>query len=120
MVRKRPINYKFTIWEMFSNIFVAAINKGQLPVAILGLLLVIWSVRIPATDLSAFISKIIENLKSGYLLGYFLFIMALACWFFFNKRLRRQAYNEQERIGLEKSELQAAALPGKVKSSKQT
>src|SRR5438874_8270492 len=101
MARKRPINYKFTIWEMFSNIFVAAINKGQLPVAILGLLLVIWAIRLPASDLSVFTSNVLDGLKRGYLLGYLLFIITLGLWFFFNKRLRRKAYNEQERIGLE-------------------
>lgn len=109
---------KFTIWQMFSNIFVTAINKGQLPGAILGLLLIILFVRMPAADLSQLASNVLVNLKNGYLLGYFLFIMTLGGWYFHAKHLRRKAYLEQERMGIEKSEVQERALPGKVKSSK--
>jgi hypothetical protein len=111
-------NQKFTIWQMFSNIFVAAINKGQLPVAILGLLLIILFIRMPADDLTAFASKVLAELKSGYLLGYLGFIMALCGWFLHAKRLRRISHHETERIGDEKTKLQKAALPGKIKTSR--
>lgn len=115
---KRIVYQKFTIWQMFSNIFVAAINKGQLPTAISGLLLVIFFIKLPASDLKDFMLKALSELKNGYLLGYFLFIITGLGWFFYSKRLRRIAYNEQERIGKEKSELQKVGLPGKIKSSK--
>lgn len=110
--------HKVTAWEMFRDIFVTAINKGQFPVVLLGLLFVILAVRLPPQDLKEFASRIIEYLKSGYLLGYLLFIITLTGWFFHAKRLRRKSYIEQERIGDEKSDLQKKHLPGKVKSSK--
>jgi hypothetical protein len=114
----KVIYQKFTIWQMFRDIFVTAINKGQLPATILGLLLVIFAIRMPIEDLKQFALLVVQQLTSGYLFGYFMFIITLLGWFFHAKRLRRRSFEEHERIGKEKSELQKTALPGKVKSSK--
>jgi hypothetical protein len=110
--------HKVTIWEMFRDIFVTSINKGQFLMAILGLILIIFAFRLPPEDLKEFVSRIIEYLKSGYLVGYFLFIICLVGWTFHVKRLRRRSFEEHDRIGTEKSDLQKKHLPGKVKSSK--
>lgn len=110
--------HKVTMWEMLRDIFVNATNKGQLPAAILGLLLVIYFIRMPVDDLKQLGSNVVEYLKTGYLLGYFLFIITLLGWFYHAKRLRRSASREQDRIGNEKTNLQKKKLPGKVKSSK--
>lgn len=118
MSKKTGGQPKVTIAQAVRDIFLAAINKGQFLVAILGLILVIIAWRLPSDDLSKFASNIVEDLKNGYLLGYFLFIISLGGWFIHAKRLRRTAHHEHKRIGLEKSELQEKALPGKVKSSK--
>ena len=112
--------HKVTVWEMFRDIFIAAINKGQFLVAILGVLLIIFAVRLPPADLKEFAVRIIEYLKTGYLLGYLLFIITLTGWFFHAKRLRRKSFEEHDRIGIEKSDLQKRHLPGKVKSSKRS
>lgn len=109
--------HKVTIWEMFRDIFVNATNKGQLPATILGLLFVIYFIRMPVEDLKQLGSNVVEYLKSGYLLGYFLFIITVLGWFYHAKRLRRTATKEQERIGNEKTTLQKKHLPGKIKSS---
>jgi hypothetical protein len=109
--------HKVTIWEMFRDIFITAINKGQFPAVLLGLLFIILAIRMPVEDLKFFLITIIEYLKAGYLLGYGFSIISLTGWFFHAKRLRRKAYEELERVGIEKSDLQKKQLPGKVKSS---
>lgn len=114
-----PPKVKVTWAQMVRDVFIAAINRGQFLTAILGLILVIIAWRLPTEDLSAFVKSIIESLKTGYLLGYVLFILAITGWFIHSKRLRRLATFEQTRIGDEKTKLQKiAGLGKKVKSSK--
>lgn len=104
--------------QAFRDIFIAAINRGQLLTAILGLFLIVVVWRLPQEDLSGFVRMVIESLISGHLLGYVLFVLTLTGWFVNSRRLRTIASKEQKRIGDEKTELQkATGLGKKVRSS---
>lgn len=119
MSNTSPVKPKVTFWHMWRDIFVAAINKGQFLTAILGLLLLVIVWRLPSEELSAITKDVVNSLKSGYLVGYALFALALLGWFAHAKSLRTIATTEQKRIGNEKSELQKrAGLGNRVRSSK--
>ncbi len=114
-----PSRQKVTFWQMWRDIFVTAINKGQFLTAILGLFFLIVAWRLPTEELTALVKDIFQSLKNGYILGYVLFALSLTGWYIHSKRLRTLGTNEQKRIGNEKSELQKhVGLGNKVRSSK--
>ena len=110
---------KVTFWQMWRDIFVTAINKGQFLTAILGLFFLIVAWRLPPEELTSLVKDILLSLKNGYVLGYVLFALSLTGWYIHSKRIRTLASKEEKRIGNEKSELQRrVGLGNKVRSSR--
>ena len=115
---KAPTAVKVTFWHFLRDVFVASINKGQFPLAILALILSIYALRVPPDVLAEHGREVLRGLQNGYLVGYAFWISTVAGWYLTAKSLRRKHYDELIRIAGEKKELQKQQLGSKVKSSK--
>lgn len=118
LMTKTPNVTKVTLWHSLRDIFVASINKGQFPVAILGLVLCIYCLRVAPEVLTEHGREFIKALREGYLVGYVLFAGVTGVWYIHAKKLRRKHHDELNRIAKEKTDLQQKLLGPKVKSSK--
>jgi len=100
------------------DIFVAAINKGQLPVLGIILVILLMLYRMPPQDITAVAQKALDHLISLELLGYLLSLLTIVGWFLHARYLRREQTKEYDRIGREKSEAQNKAAGKNFPSSK--
>jgi hypothetical protein len=101
----------------FRDVFVAAINKGQLIPLGVFLIIALIIYKMPENEILNLVKEILLLLKQGYLAGYaFSFILTFG-WYFHSKSLRKQYSLEYERIGIEKSDLQGKLIGVKLDSS---
>lgn len=110
-------NNNYNGWHSLTDIAVASMNKGVFLPFSITLFLCFSIFRMPSEDVSNFLFKIIDDLKSGYLFGYLLFFVALLLWYKHVKALRKIAEDEVARIGEEKTEWQTRSLPDSIRSS---
>jgi hypothetical protein len=115
---KAPTVVKVTFWHFLRDVFIASINKGQFPVAILGLILAIYCLRVSPDVLAQHGREILQGLAQSYLIGYALFIGIVPIWYAHTRSLRKKHYLELKRIAEEKTEVQKSKLGSKIKSSK--
>lgn len=108
---------KVSIAQAVRDVFVAAINKGQLPILgiITILLVILW--KMPDEDAGTLVFKILESLTINGTIGWFLLLITIGFWYWHVKYLRRQFSEEYRRIGKEKSKYQGQAVGQKYKSS---
>jgi len=78
-------------------------------------LLVAW--RLEASTLGNYVGELVSGLKNGCLIGYLLFILAIAAWYWHASIMRKNFSAEYKRIGREKSNLQNKASKHKFNSS---
>ena len=107
-----------TAWEAIRDILVTSLNKGQFPLAVIALvvLMVLW--RMPSADVSKLAFDVLADLRNGYLVGYAIGVMAVGGWFWHAKYLRRAAANEVQRIATERTRAQEKQAGSPLKSSK--
>lgn len=96
---------------------MAAINKGQLPIALAGLVFIIVAWRMPEKDLGEFILKITTNLENGYFVGYALSVIFLFAWVLHAKSQRSKCAKEIRRIVAERDDLQRRLVDDDLGSS---
>lgn len=108
---------KVTWAQAFRDIVIASMNKGQLPVLAVFMLigLLIW--KLPETEVLKLWGVLIDKLSNGELLSYPLLGFVTLGWFYHSRRQRRHFLAEYERIATEKSELQEKLTGTKLKSS---
>jgi len=82
------------------------IDRGQILVGILGTILIIIAWRLPPEQLASTVTLILENLLSGVLLGYVLFVLAIVGWGAHYVSRRRLYVKENKRLASEKQRLQ--------------
>jgi len=88
----------------FRDILVASINKGQFPLAILGLIAMSLIWRMPPEDVSKLMFRIVDGLERGVLLGYGLALVAIGGWFVHARYQRRVISVELSRsLGLQRT-----------------
>lgn len=95
---------------MMRDVLVASLNKGQFPIAILGVIVIIWLVRLPESDLSKLTFGTLNLFKSYYIGGYFSSIALALGWFYHSKRQRRMHTDEITRLSESRTELQERLL----------
>lgn len=94
------------MWHAIRDIFLAAINKGQLPIlGVIAILAIIFA-RLPQDKLGDIVDKILTGLSDLSLLGYAFAVAIAAAWVLHAKMTRAVHYRETDRIGKEKSDLQ--------------
>lgn len=99
------------------DIVVTSMNRGQLPIlGMIGVaLLLIW--KMPEANAAELVVSIVDGLKQGELVGYLMFVLSIAGWYFHAKWMRKLFSSETKRIGQEKSGLQSALTGEKFQSS---
>jgi len=102
---------------MVRDVLIASMNKGQFPLALFGMILIVLIIRMPPQDVSALAFRIVEDLKAGYLAGYAVSAGAFGGWFVHARIQRRVIADELERIARLRTELQKRELGSRVKSS---
>lgn len=107
-------NNKVTWAQATRDILNTAMNRGQLPLLFILLCCLLVLYRIPEEQLSLLVFRIIQGLKDGYLVGYFLVLVILIVWYWDSRRLRKK-YAELFAL-YQKS--QQKNMPKKTKSKK--
>lgn len=115
--RDKPNHYRPNVWGALRDILIAAMNKGQFPFAIIGLILCLIIYKMPAEDVTILANKMIQLLVDWKLLGWTLSLVLTIGWVFTSRKLRILHANEVKRIGNEKKALQERELNKKLKSS---
>lgn len=115
MSKERPAQH-VTWAQTCRDIVVASINKGQLPLVILGavLLLLIW--RMPEPQVGDLVNRLLDGLETGWLVGYLLWLTTVGVWFVHARHQQRVMALEIARLSDERSKLQET-LGGGVQSS---
>jgi hypothetical protein len=103
---------------MVRDVLIAAIGKGQLPVAIAGTVFIIMVLRMPPEDISKLAFQMLSDLREGYLVGDLLSVIFLISWYIHAKSQRRTITDEVDRMGKEKSKLQGDQIGPIVESSR--
>lgn len=118
--RKKPVKQeakKIGFNQMLRDVLIASMNKGQFPLAIIGLIVMFALYKMPAEDVSKLVFNYFQFFTANSMLGYGLFALTLAGWFFHAKWQRRKIAEEMERIGKEKSKWQKDKLKINLESS---
>jgi len=102
---------------MVRDVLIAAMNKGQLIPAFVGLIFMLMIVKMPGTDVSSLMFKIFDLFGERSILGYILFIISLGSWATHVRFQRRLFHGELLRVSDERNKLQKNHLGGKLESS---
>jgi p-aminobenzoyl-glutamate transporter AbgT len=107
---KNKSENKFTWAEAFRDIIVASMDKGQLPILFLfgTVFALIW--KLDGKDSLSLLSSVGNQLINWYIYGYILFFLSLVSWYITAKMLRKMHFEECDRVGKEKSDLQEKLL----------
>ena len=105
-------------FQMLRDVLVASINKGQFPIAILGMIILTMIARMPEQEVAKLVFVILERLTSGSLLGYILWLVTITGWAFHARYQRKIISDEMERLSQERTSLQKQQLGNSIKSSR--
>ena len=111
-------NFKTNGWDALIEIGIASINRGQIMIFILGLIMLFLVWRIPTEDIKPIIVLILNALKTYHILGWIGFSAGSTGWFVHSRYLRQLHTKEMKRVGDEKSSFQRGASSTGLGSSK--
>lgn len=115
--RKRKGNSGIGPWQALRDMVIAAMNRGQLPILSVFLLILVVLLRMPEDDLSKLAFSVLEKLEKGELWAYGVLCVVILCWYVHARLMRKEFSIEMERVGKEKSKLQSKLTNTKLKSS---
>lgn len=104
--------------QMFRDVLIASMNKGQLPLIIVLFVVILTVWKMPSEDVSKLVFFTVDQLINGMLFGYFLFSATLIGWFFHARWQRKRLTSEIERVSMERTKIQEQNLGNQVKSSR--
>ena len=110
---------KINLNRMIRDVLMQAISKGQLPLALFGIWIIIVLLRLPASDLSKLVSQVLDLVVRGYLVGDVLAALFLAGWFIHVRAQRRLFTREMQRVSEERNEWQKKLMGDKIISSEE-
>ncbi|GEM_PF-2881293 len=85
--KENPVNkYKPNGWGMIQNVMIHAMNKGQLLLAIFGLIILMSIAKLNSVDLLKILHEIFTMVKSLEYFGWVFASMILAAWYFIGSR----------------------------------
>lgn len=116
---KKPRQNDFGWPQVVRDVLVASMNKGQFPLAIVSLIIIVLILKMPPDDVSKLVFSIINLMQDGYLLGYVLFAGSTGGWFFHAKWQRRVITTEFNRMSAERNNVQEQKLGARIKSSRE-
>jgi hypothetical protein len=109
--------YKPNIWASIRDISLAAINKGQFPVLLMGSCMVILLCRLPSSDLSKFAHELLEEFRYHEGLGWIGTVLLSTGWWMHARFQRKTFEKEMRRIAAEKKGMQEKGLDKRLGSS---
>lgn len=95
--------------ETVRDVFVTAIDRGQLPALLMGCVLLTVAFRLPPEQLVVFSEKILDRFASGVYVGWGVSLLLLVAWRAHSRYLIKIHSTEIDRIGREKSAIQDRA-----------
>jgi hypothetical protein len=90
--------------EMLRDVLVASINRGQFPFALLGLVVLVSILKMPAADVSTLVFRLVESITGGPAMGYVLAALMLIGWSWHVSYLRRAIGISRGIAGVSRSE----------------
>lgn len=120
MGKKKPKSSSHEVsWpEACRDVLIASMDKGQLPLMFVTLLVLLLVWKTPETVVGELAKTIVQNLKDFYLLGYVLFIITFSGAWYLLRTLRQMHMDECHRVGMEKTELQQKQIEENEKREK--
>lgn len=123
MAKKRPSSLTRPFGGAWAaalrDVLIASINKGQFPLAVLGLVLLTLILKMPPADVSKRVFRLVDGVERGSLLGYLLSLLLLGGWYIHARYQRRVIAEELDRMAAERNTLQSKNLgQHRIKSSK--
>lgn len=115
MSKRKPLKIGF--WTMVRDVLIASMSKGQFPVALCAIIVIIVILRIPEETVAELAKSTFEKFVSGYLFGYGAAVFLGFGWFFHVRFQRRIMTHEVTRISEEKTELQKQLINSPLGSS---
>lgn len=70
------------------DVFVAAINRGQLPVLILGLTVMMMIWKLPENEVGPLMHRILSRLEDGAVAGWLLALLLAIVWYLHSRAVR--------------------------------
>jgi hypothetical protein len=99
------------------DVFVASINKGQFLIALIGFIVAIVILKMPPTDVSRVVLRMVDLVESARILGFVAAAALAVGWFWHARWQRRVLARELRRLSRLRTELQKQLLGRSVKSS---
>ncbi|AYB34817.1 hypothetical protein [Chryseolinea soli] len=115
--RRSTGNGKIGFWQAIRDILVMSMNKGQFPVALIGLVVICFVFKMPEKDVSKLVFELLALFKSLHLVGWTLGVVTSIGWLLHSKHQRRMINKEMARISRERNEKQAKLLERELRSS---
>ena len=115
--QNRNIVHKSNFWGMVGNVLVQSINKGQLPIA--GVILIIITIifKLPSERVYDLVKQLIDIATVYQIGGWILFGISIFGWIISSKSLRRNHTQEIRRLSTERTKLQEKLLNKELPSS---
>jgi len=111
-------NTSMNFWAALHGIILASMSKGQLPLVILGGIIIFMLFKMPEKDVSILVFLVLDKVFTFPVLGWTLFVLSGAGWFVTVKIQRRIHYKEMERVVSEKSNAQKQLYGKNQKTSR--
>jgi hypothetical protein len=108
---------KIGFFHMLRDVLVRSIDKGQFPLALFGLILIIGLIKMPGGEVSRLAFEVLANLKSFGVLGYILWLLTIIGWVAHYRTVRWVDKFEVKRISEARDTVQREALGDRVISS---
>ncbi len=104
---------KVGFWQMWRDIGVSSILKGQFPIFILGAMMIALIIRLPGDDLARLANRLLDQFIKGGLVSYVLNIMLGLGWVMNTRWLRQMHSEEIKRMSEQQTKWQEATSPTK-------
>lgn len=111
-------NRSINFWQMVRDVLIAALSKGQFPLALLGFILMLIIVKMPGDKVSELAFEIFKELKSQNLIGIVISPIIGMGWFFHIRWQRRIFTKEIHRVSEERNHYQQKLIGENVNSSR--
>jgi heme exporter protein D len=107
-----------TFFQMLRDVLVASLNRGQFPMAMMGLIVIVAICRMPPTDLSRLIFRILDTAELHKYGGYALSMVVTIAWSIHSKRQRRESTAEIRRLSDRNNRIQDIDFDRRIKSDR--
>jgi hypothetical protein len=110
--------YRPNGWAVLRDVLLGSINKGQLPLALFGMILIILVSKLPAAEVSNLCHEIIKSLETYHILGWVISFLTTFGWYFNTRKIKKIHDREMNRVSAEKTKIQETKIGKPLQSTK--